>query len=284
MSSTPIAELLAGLPGTLEALLSHPERHRPEVVEALLERTDALRRGDPEQALALADAAQHLAARIPPFFPRDERFRLRARSFEVWAGLQRDLGDGVAADGGLLAALELLTQVEGVDAEQMASHLGRHALLAGDRRDVEGLFRYVEAGLEVARDADGEHAFRTVRSLLEGVMAEEHAVLPAMWTTLAIVANVSAVPEGGGPETVGRVTTEAFLSDEAIEVFLRREAPARGGLPWKISAQIRLFSADEAEILLVRQVPSKDDPDAWAVDESVGWRLFSTVAAAEADG
>ena len=130
MSAGP-RELLEGLPKTLDALLAHPERHKPAVVERLLEVADELRRGDPERALDVVEAARRLAAESPAFFSRDERLRLRARSFEVWGGLQRSLGNEVGAEGAYMAALELLDQLESVEPERMARALGGRALLAG---------------------------------------------------------------------------------------------------------------------------------------------------------
>ncbi len=127
VASAGVVELLAGLPETLGALLVHPERHRPAVVERLLELTDELRRGRPEEALALAEAALQLAAGMPAFFPREERFRLRARSFEVWGSLKRRLGDDLAAEGGFMAAFELLAHIDPRKTEALASVLGRHA-------------------------------------------------------------------------------------------------------------------------------------------------------------
>ncbi len=289
-----IEELLAGLPATLDGLLAHPERHRPAVVERLLELTDELRRGDPEAALVPAEAAQRLAARIPAFFPRAERFRLRARSFEVWGSLKRQLGDDLSAEGGFMAALELLTQNDGDESPDLAAILGRHALLAGDRRDRPGVARYVEAGVEIAQSLEDGRPLATIQPMLEAVMEEENAILPTMYTVLSLVANTATIPEDAGAGAVGTLTTELDLGDgvdlegrhrECVEVYLRREAPAQGGLPWKINALVRLFSQDECDFVLVRQVPSALQPGEWEVEDKIGWKVFSSeAAAARADG
>ncbi len=167
-----VEALLAGLPATLDALLAHPERHKPAVVERLLALTDELRRTDPETALVLAEAALRLAAGIPAFFPREERFRLRAKSFEVWGSLKRRLGDGLAAEGGFIAALELLLQNDGEEPADLANLLGRHALLAGDRRDQPAVARYVEAGIEIAQSLGGDRPLATIQPMMEAVMEE----------------------------------------------------------------------------------------------------------------
>ncbi len=294
VSSPAVDALLDGLPATLGDLLSHPERHRPAVVERLLELTGELRRTDPRAALALAEAAQLLAARIPAFFPREERFRLRAKSFDVWGSLKRHLGDDLSAEGGFMAAFELLTQTGARSAESQANEtpspdlaaiLGRHALLAGDRRDQPGVARYVEAGIEIAQNLDGDRPLATIQPLMEAIMEEENAVLPAMYTALSLVANTTTIPEGGGGETVGELVTLTDLVEDtdedgrertAVEVILRREAPAWGGLPWKISALIRLYSQRECDVALIHEVPSASAPGGWAVQDKIGWKVFDS--------
>lgn len=283
-SSPAVDRLLDGLPATLSDLLAHPERHRPAVVERLLALTDELRRDDPEAALTLAEAAQRLAAKIPAFFPREQRFRLRARSFEVWGSLKRQLGDELSAEGGFMAALQLLHQTDARDSADLAANLGRHALLAGDRRDQPGVACYVEAGVEIAQRLQGGQPLAAIRPMLEAVMAEEDAILPTMYAVLSLVTNSTTVPEDGDEDAIGTLTTvldtgedvdEQGRRRECLEVYLRREAPASGGLPWKISALIRLFSQDECDFLLIRQVPSASDPDAWDIEEQIGWKVFA---------
>ncbi len=284
-----IDKLLDGLPATLDELMVHPERHRPAVVERLLEATDDRRRGDPEAALILAEAALGLAATIPAFFPREERFRLRAKSFEVWGALKRQLGDDISAEGGFMAALELLTRSDTEQPFDLAAILGRHALIAGDRQDQPGVARYVEAGVEIAQNLGGGQPLATIRPMLEAVMEEEDAVLPAMYTVLSLVTNTATIPEDAGAEAVGTLTTELDLGEgvdlegqsrDCFEVYLRREAPAQGGLPWKINALVRLFSQDECDFILVRQVPSASDPEAWEVEDQIGWKVYSSEAEA----
>ena len=300
VASAGVARLLAGLPATLDALLAHPERHRPAVVERLLELTDDLRRRDPPGALALAESAMRLAAGIPAFFPRDERFRLRARSFDVWGSLKRRLGDGVAAEGGFMAALELLTQTAGGGIDggvDIAGVLGRHALIAGDRGDEQSVARYVNAGLGIAQSLDGDQPLATIQPMMEAIMGEEDAIMPTMYTVLSLVANTATVPgggegEGGDGVAVGEVTFESDLIETvddggvkrvALEVILRREAPPGGGLPWKMSALIRLYSQEECEIALVREVPSASGEE-WVVEDQVAWLVYgSEEAMAAAD-
>ena len=72
MADGVIRQLLEGLPGTLEALMDHPARHRPRVVAGLLDRVEEIRREDGERALAVAEAGRRLAAEIPSFYPRDQ--------------------------------------------------------------------------------------------------------------------------------------------------------------------------------------------------------------------
>ncbi len=284
-ASPGVVELLDGLPATLDALLDHPERHRPVVVERLLEVTDELRRGDPQTALALAEAAQHLAAKIPAFFPRGERFRLRARSFEVWGSLQRTLGDGLSAEGGFMLALELLTQIDPQQTEALSAVLGRHALIAGDRREYRAVSRYVEAGVEIAQALDDGQPFAAIQPMIEAVMEEDDAVLPTMFVILFLVANTATVPDDAGPEAIGTLTTEFDIGNEVdlrgnerrpFELYLRREAPAEGGLPWKLSALLRLYSQQECDVMLVRQVPSMTKPGEWEVEEDIGWKVYSS--------
>ncbi len=284
-------ELLDGLPATLDALLAHPERHRPAVVERLLELTDALRRSKPQEALALADAAQRLAAKIPAFFPRAERFRLRARSFEVWGSLKRQLGDELSAEGGFMAAFELLTQTDPQQSEALAAVLGRHALLAGDRRHQPGVARYVEAGVEIAQALDGGQPLAAIRPMIEAVMEEEDAVLPTMLVVLSLVANTATVPESAGGDAVGELTTELDFGEtvdskghrrDVFEVYLRREASANGGLPWKVSVLIKLFNQQECDVILIRQVPSASEPGEWTIEDRIGWKVFSSEEEARA--
>ena len=54
MASGAITQLLEGLPGTLEALMEHPARHRPRVVADLLDRVEAIRRQGGEGAREVA--------------------------------------------------------------------------------------------------------------------------------------------------------------------------------------------------------------------------------------
>ncbi len=288
VASDGVTELLAGLPATLDALLAHPERHRPAVVERLLELTDELRRRDPQGALALAEAALRLAAGIPAFFPREERFRLRAKSFDVWGSLKRRLGDGLSAEGGFMAALELLAQTAGGDGGDvdLAAVLGRHALIAGDRGDEDGVSRYVNAGLEIAQSLDGDRPLATIQPMMEAIMDEEDAILPTMYTVVTLVANTATLPDNdGGGVAVGTLVFESDLiqteDDDgvkrwAIEVILRRVAPASGGLSWKISATIRLYSQQECEIALVRQVPSASGEE-WVVEDQIAWVVYGSL-------
>ncbi len=62
----------------------------------------------------------------------------------------------------------------------------------------------------------------------------------------------------------------------AIEVVLRREAPAWGGLPWKISALLRLYSQRECDVALIREVPDPSAPTGWAVEDQIGWKVFDS--------
>lgn len=280
MTATP-EELLEGLPETLDALLTHPERHKPEVVERLLELADERRHEDPEPALTLVEAAQRLAAKTPAFFSREARLRLRARSFEVWGSLQRSLGNEVGAEGGYMAAFEMLDQLESASPEKMAKILGRRAVLAGDRREYEGVVPFVEAGLQIAKELDADSPLETIKPLMEAVMEEENSILPALWVTLAVVSNTTSIPVGGGGETIGHTTTDLEFGEQGLEVVLRRHADPGGGLPWKISARIRLISHDHWEIYWWRDVPSAESSSGWEVDEMIGWHLWATVEAME---
>lgn len=267
--------LLDGLPETLGGLLEHPERHTPAVVERLLERIEALRRQEPERTLALAEAAQRLAAKIPAFFPRAERFRLRARSFEVWGSLQRDLGDDVAAEAAYLAAFELMTQVEDAAPPDLAGLLGRQALLAGDRGDNFGVLRYVEAALEAAGESGRDEPLAAMTPLFEAVMAERGSVLPVMWVTLGLVANKNASPEAGGAETIGYLSTDARLGEAGFEIAIRRQVSATVGVPWRVSAHIRLRNQERCDIFLRRETPAADPRQGWLPVEVRGWRLWA---------
>ncbi|MCP3973694.1 MAG: hypothetical protein GY720_04295, partial [bacterium] len=200
------------------------------------------------------------------------------------------LGDGLAAEGGFMAAFELLAHVDPRQTEALASVLGRHALVAGDRRDQSGVARYVEAGVEIAQALDDGRPLAAIRPLIEAVMDEEDAVLPTMLVVLSLVANTATVPEDGGPEAVGELTTELDVGEgidvrgrqrQPIEVYLRREAPADGGLPWKISALLRLYSQQECDVVLIRQVPSASEPEEWRIEDRIGWKVFSSEEAAE---
>ena len=104
--------------------------------------------------------------------------------------------------------------------------------------------------------------------MMEAVMEEEDAILPTLHTVLSLVANVATIADGGGAETIGNLVTHANLVDvdedgrerSAFEVIPRREAPAWGGLPWKRSALIRLYSQQECDLALIREVLSASAP------------------------
>ncbi len=132
---------------------------------------------------------------------------------------------------------------------------------------------------------NGDRPLATIQPMMEAVMDEERAVLPTMYTVLSLVANFSTIPEGGGGETVGSFDIQADLVEdddedgrrrEAIEIILRREAPAWGGLPWKISALLRLYSQRECDVALIREVPDPSAPTGWAVEDQIGWKVFDS--------
>ncbi len=100
--------------------------------------------------------------------------------------------------------------------------------------------------------------------------------------TLSVVANFTSIPVGGGEETIGHTTTELELGEQGLEVVLRRHADPEGGLPWKISARVRLISQKHCEIYLWRDVPSAESEDGWKTDEMIGWHLWASVADMEA--
>ncbi len=62
----------------------------------------------------------------------------------------------------------------------------------------------------------------------------------------------------------------------AIEVVLRREAPAWGGLPWKISALLRLYNQHECDLVLIREVPAEPEPSGRAIEDRIGWTVYSS--------
>ena len=254
MASGAIRRLLEGLPGTLEALMEHPARHRPQVVAGLLDRVEEIRRQGGEEAREVAEAGRRLAAEIPSFYPRAQRFRLRARSLEVWGSLQRDLGDPLAAEGGYMVAFELLSQA-GAGAADLAGLLGRQALVAGDREDDMELATYVKSAVLMAEEAGPQGPFEVLVPLCEAVMSERGSVLPAMWVAMALVNYTNMVAADG---TILRPNLRLHpepLEGGGLEIQIRREIPI-GVVPWKLSASIRLYSQKDCDVHLAREVPA----------------------------
>ncbi len=148
-----LEHLVDGLPGTLEQILADPRWRRPAVVEHLVESSRALLDARHPRSVHVAEAARLLAAELPETFERVRRFRLRARSLERWAMAQRAVGESLAAEAALLCAFELMAQVEGAEPADLASILGRLALLARDPEGKEDLAPYAADAARFARIA-----------------------------------------------------------------------------------------------------------------------------------
>jgi len=148
---TAITELIDALPASLDAFLERPDCDRPAVVRRYLDKVESVRAEDPREALRMADAGRYLAARIPRFHPREERFKVRAQSLAVWGGIHRTMANFDQAEVAYLFAYELLRQVaRPIDCVEL---LGRLAFLRRDQRRLPEAREFAEEALTIARDA-----------------------------------------------------------------------------------------------------------------------------------
>ncbi len=119
----------------------------------------------------------------------------------------------------------------------------------------------------------GAHGGCGVDRALELLLQNDGGEPPASPPSSAAIPSSSATAE-----TVGSFDVQADLveddedgrSRQAIEIILRREAPAWGRLPWKISALLRLYSQRECDIALIREVPDPSALTGWAVEDQIG--------------
>lgn len=230
--------LLDGLPETLEQVLAHPGRHQPAVVEWLLDRADELLAEYRGGVATVVAAARRLADELPASWPRDRSFRLRARSLDFWATLQRAVArQPENAEAAWLSAFELLCQVERPEPPDLAVVLGRCALLASDFERDEDLARYASQAARICRAADREWPLPTFLHLWETVLGDHKTKESAVRLAKALF----------------RAIWEAWSGFE--------------DQPWEMSLEI-VYLGKSCEIRLERKGPASFLPD-WQMDEAV---------------
>ena len=232
-----MAPLIEGLPDTVEEIAARADLHRPAAVEWWLARSRELLRARQWRAYFAADVARRLAAELPESVPREERFRLRSRSLELWGIQQRIMEQTAEAEGSLLLAFELLSQCDSAEPADLAVLLGRCALAAGDRGDEGELKRLAADSVAVAKAADREWPLPTFVHL---------------WTTL-----LQEPKEHASGVRLARALFEA--AEDAWNGW--------SDVPWRLKLEIRRIDG-KCTIRLLRSGPSPSLPK-WILEEVV---------------
>lgn len=141
------------------------QHHAPELVESLIKSARVEVERVVARAHRFAEHAYQVAIELPTRWPRDQRFRVRARSLELCGTTRRLLGKRAESEAALLCAFELLTQTERPRPRELAVLLGRCAAVAADFDRRDDLRRYAAETARYARAVDRKWpllAFRAV--------------------------------------------------------------------------------------------------------------------------
>ncbi len=227
-----LARLAEDLPKPHGQLITDQARHRPAVVEELIEKAWAMRAEGDRQTGRVADAARLVAAELPARFDREQRFTLRGRSLELWGTVRLMEGQRAEAEAALLCAFELLAQTESAEPSHLAVILGRLALVAADQQRRQNLARYAAEAVRVTKAADRERPLPTFLSLWKTVMSEPEQPASGVLVAKALFQAVTEAYGGfeGEPWEMSLVIAEG--GDAGTEIRLEHKGLLPGMPDW----------------------------------------------------